>query len=100
MSNLSTKKEGGPKPAPNRGAGRNLACLVGRRPINRRYRDVAQAQVDGELPAVMHEVVEDHAAQYGHPRHGEYGFTAGEQGPRRHRSEEHTSELQSLRHLV
>src|SRR6266516_5657834 len=92
--------------------------LVRRGTVHGGDRGVVEAQVHGELAAMMHEVIEHGAAVYGELRVRGHGPAAdlerpgllelrirgrGEGGPRRGgvaRSEEHTSELQSPYDLV
>src|SRR5262249_32026093 len=61
-----------------------LESLVGRWTIDRRQRDVVEAQIDRQLPAVMDAVIEDEAAERGDARHGEHLVPAASQRPRRH----------------
>src|SRR5205809_9932 len=57
--------------------------FVGGRTVNRRNRDVRQAQVHAELAAVVDHVVENEAAKGGHARHREHLLPAALERPTR-----------------
>src|SRR5947209_3859245 len=65
-----------------RADGRLKLALVGRGAIKRRHRNVVQPEIDGELRAVMDQMVHHEAPQHRDARHGEHLLASGKQRPR------------------
>src|SRR5713101_4503521 len=66
-----------------RGAGAELA-FVSTWAIKRGHRNIQEAEVDGELCAMMNHMVQDHAPDTCHARHGENRLAASKQRPALH----------------
>jgi hypothetical protein len=56
--------------------------LVSGRPVHTRDGDVIQAEVDAQVRSVVDQVVHDHPADHGGPRHGEDLLAGLQQAPR------------------